>query len=234
MLLLVLGTAAASYAQNFNKNSRPDYANPYAQRYRRVLSPGQFDRMQEMIKKEPFKDGKKNVFKLAMQDKYLMVDQLSDVLKQFSFDDEKLDWALMAYPFIADAQHFYQLRDKFVFISTRDKFDQFMQTAQDNDRPHRKDVFSRDDFARLQAMVSKEPFKDGKKKLIESALQRNLITVAQVSELFKQFTFDDDKMDIAMMAYNYTIDVQKFYLLRDQFTFLSSREKLDKFLLAVG
>ncbi|QKJ30820.1 DUF4476 domain-containing protein [Mucilaginibacter mali] len=233
VLILVLGTTAATYAQDFN-NNRADYGRPYAQRYRRILSPGEFARMQDMIKREPFKDGKRNIFKLALQGRYLLVDQLNDVLKQITFDDEKLDWALMAYPFTADTQHFYQLRDKFSFISTRDKFDQFLQTAVDNDRPRRKDVFSRDEFARLQVLVNKEPFKDSKKKLIEAALQRNLVTVAQVSELLRQFTFDDDKLDVALMAYNYTVDIQKYYLLRDQFTFLSSKEKLDKFLLSAG
>lgn len=233
MLLLVLGIAAATYAQDFS-NSRSDYARSYAQRYRRILSPGEFARMQDMIKKEPFKDGRKNIFKLAMQGKYLSVDQLNDVIKQITFDDEKLDWALMAYPFTADTQHFYQLRDKFTFISTRDKFDQFLQAAAENDRPHRRDVFSREEFSKLQDMVGREPFRDGKKKIIETALQRNLVTVAQVSQLLKQFSFDDDKMDVALMAYNYTVDVQKYYLLREQFTFLSSKEKLDKFLLSVG
>lgn len=232
MLFLVLGTTVATYAQNYH-NDRPDNGIPYKQDYRRLISPSQFVRMQDMIKKEPFKDGKKNIFKLAMRDKYLMIDQLSDLLKQVTFDDEKLDWVQMAYPFIADAQHFYQLRDKFSFISTRDKFDKFLQAVTDNDRPRHKDVFSREDFAQLQSVISKEPFRDGKKKIIETALQRNLVTVAQVSQLLKQFTFDDDKLDVALMAYNYTVDVQKYYLLRDEFTFISNKEKLDKFLLSV-
>ena len=47
--------------------------------------------------------------------------------------------------------------------------------------------------------------------------------------MLRQFYADDDKLQIAKMAYSNTIDPQNFYQLYDVFTYENSRDALDQF-----
>jgi hypothetical protein len=228
-MLVILGTAAFAQAQNFNNN--------YQDRHRRhILNKEEFAGLQAAVKKAPFADDKKNAFRTTMQNTFMTVDQLREFIKQIPFNDEKLDWAITAYPYTADAQRFYQLRESFSFISTQEKFDQFLLNMADGDKSGRHDfkVLGRDEFARLQATIAKAAFADDKKKVFKLALHDRYISVAQLSELIRPITFDDDKLDWARLAYSYTADTQRYYQLRDLFTFDSNKQKLDKFLLEAG
>ena len=234
MLLLVLGTMATTQAQDFNSNRNKPYNNRPQRLH--ILTGAEFIELQAAIKKAPFKDDKPNTFRLRMKDTYMTVDQLQEFIKQVPFNDEKLEWAILAYPYTADVQHFYKLRESFGFISTQEQFDRFLMSMSNTDRPgrHHRNVLDRDEFASLQISIKKEPFADGKKKLFQLALKDRFITVAQLSDLIRQLTFDDEKLAWALMAYNYTADVQRYYQVRDLFTFDSSKQKLDKFLLEAG
>lgn len=89
---------------------------------------------------------------------------------------------------------------------------------------------SSSDFGRFLDQVKREPFEDGRQKLIRSALRDNRISVNQLAELLKQFSFDDRKLEVAMDSYESIANPSNFYLLREEFAFLSSKDKFDKFL----
>ena len=233
LLLLVLGTAVAAQAQVFNNT---DISAEAQWRQSRALNDRQFADLLKVVNNTPFADDKKEAFRLGMQKNYITVDQVSVLLKQFTFDDDKLAWAMLAYKYTTDVQKFYQLRDRFSFLTTQDDFDKFLQraTSVNYHTRHNAAVFNRADFAQLKESIRKAPFADDKKKVFRLALQNNYITVSQLSELLKQFNFDDEKIDWATMAYNYTADTERFYQLRDLLVFDSSKQKLDKFLLTAA
>lgn len=233
ILLMLLGTAVVTRAQSIN-NSDISYDQQWRQS--RVLSSVQFDDLLKVVDKTPFADDKKDAFRLGMQKNYMTVDQVNVLLKQFAFDDDKLAWAMLAYRYTADVQKFYLLRDQFSFLTTQDEFDKFLVkvTSLNYNRRHNAAVFNRAEFAQLKDMIRNAPFADDKKKTFRLALQNNYITVAQLSELLKQFNFDDERLEWATMAYNYTADTERFYQLRDLLTFDSSKQKLDKFLLSAS
>jgi len=226
--LFAIGTLASAQAQDFSRG------NPYQDRPRiqHLLNKAEFERLQETVKKTPFADDKKTAFRAVMRGSYLTVDQLRLLLKQFVFNDDKLDWAMMAYPYTADQKEYYRLREDFTFITTQNKFDEFVADMADTGRGYRsRHAMGRDEFAQLQNMIKKELFSDGKQSVFKVALKDRFITVAQVTELVRQQTFDDDKLAWAFLAYNYTSDTRNYYQLRNLFTFDSNKQKLDKFLL---
>lgn len=227
--LFATGIVASAQAQDFSNRN-----NPYQQRpvVEHVLTGPEFDRIYQTIKRTPFNDDKKPAFRSLMRGNFMTVNQVQLLLKQFAFNDDKLDWAIMAYPYTIDQKQFYRLRGEFSFISTQEAFDQFVQNAATYNRGKRSyRLMGRDEFADMQTMMKKEAFTDGKKNIFKLAIQNKLITVAQVNELLRQLTFDDDKLTWAIMAYDYTADINHYYQLRDVFTFSSNKEKLDKFLL---
>jgi hypothetical protein len=232
ILLLVLTTVVAAQAQDLKKSTDQFV---YGHRVH-VLNREEFARVQQTVKNTPFADDKKIAFKAAMQRDYITTAQVQDLLKQFVFDDDKLSWIILTYPYVADVQYFYRIRNDLTFITSQNKFDQFLQSATDMDQPRQRigRLFGREEFADLQAAIRKEPFADGKKKIFSLALNNRLITVAQLSELLKQFTFDDDKLAWAFIAYKNVADVQRYYQVRNLLTFDMNKQKLDKFLLEAG
>ncbi|MDF3078580.1 MAG: hypothetical protein K0S09_2469 [Sphingobacteriaceae bacterium] len=93
----------------------------------REMSPASFSRFLDEVKKEPFEDGRQKLIRIALRDNSISVDQLTQLLKQFSFDDRKLEVALDAYASIANPSSFYLVRNEFSFISSREKFDKFLE-----------------------------------------------------------------------------------------------------------
>lgn len=72
---------------------------------------------------------------------------------------------------------------------------------------------------------------DNAKALIakQIATQHNLC-VSQITQMCKQFTFDDGKLDFAKHAYPYCVDKNNYYQVCDAFTFSSTKEQLMKFI----
>jgi hypothetical protein len=231
-LLLLLCTTIITQAQNLKKNI-DQFVNG---RRVHVLNRDEFVKVQQAVKNAPFPDDKKIAFKAAMQRDYITTAQFQDLLKQFVFDDDKLNWITLAYPYVADVQYFYRVRNDLAFITSQNKFDQFLLSATDRDLPRQRigRLFGREEFADLQATIRREPFPDGKKKIFSLALMNRLITVAQLSELLQQFTFDDDKLAWAFIAYKNVTDVEHYYQVRNLLTFDMNKQKLDKFLLEAG
>lgn len=45
------------------------------------------------------------------------------------------------------------------------------------------------------------------------------------------FSFEDTRLELAKYSYGYTYDIGNYYLLNDAFTFESTIEELDEFIL---
>ncbi|GAB3934224.1 DUF4476 domain-containing protein [Mucilaginibacter myungsuensis] len=230
LALLVLGTVATTQAQDLERRDR-DSDRPYVIR---VLSRNDFELLQQSVRKAPFALDKKTVLRLGLQNSFITVDQAQVLIKQAAFDDDKLDWLTMLYPRTADVQQFYRLRESLAFSSSKERFDRTLLSMTDNDRRDRRRqrIMSENDFMQLQDLMRKEAFADGRTRVFKLGVHYKLITVSQLGQLLRLMTFDDEKLAVAKIAYDRTADKQRFYTLRDQFTFDSTKQQLDKFLLS--
>ena len=86
-------------------------------------------------------------------------------------------------------------------------------------------------LSRLVQSIKSEPFDADKYKLLVLGTKGSALYVNQLCEILKAFSFDDKKIDAAIYAYDHVLDASNFYVVRDLFTFQSSKDKIDQFML---
>ncbi|MDD2411338.1 MAG: DUF4476 domain-containing protein [Bacteroidales bacterium] len=119
-------------------------------------------------------------------------------------------------------------------------------TAQSPDRPYRKGdrpraepVYDNNcrgamptaDFNQATAQIKKTSFADSKMKIAQQITRSNCLSVNQIIEICKLFSFEDNKLEFAKFAYDFTFEKNKYYLVNEVFSFSSSRDELDSFIL---
>ncbi len=86
------------------------------------------------------------------------------------------------------------------------------------------------DFEEAKAQMNKVSFAADKMKVAKQVVQANCLSVAQIKEFCKLFSFENDKLEYAKFAYDFTFEKNKYYLVNDVFSFSSSRDELDEFI----
>ena len=86
------------------------------------------------------------------------------------------------------------------------------------------------DFDDAKAQITKASFADDKMRVAKQITKANCLSVAQIKEICKMFSFEDNKLEYAKFAYDFTFEKNKYYLVNDVFSFSSSREDLDEYI----
>ena len=86
------------------------------------------------------------------------------------------------------------------------------------------------DFEEAAAMLSKETFEDTRLATAKQVVANNPMTVKQITQICKLFTFESNKLELAKFAYPYCIEKNKYYMLNEVFTYDSSKKELDEYL----
>lgn len=92
-------------------------------------------------------------------------------------------------------------------------------------------VMSDTDFKAALSQISKASLGGGNIKMAANMLNNNCVNLSQAKSLIATSSFDDDKLTLAQMAYVNCTEKNKYYLLSDQFSFSSTRDKFNDFLL---
>lgn len=107
-----------------------------------------------------------------------------------------------------------------------------------NDKPRTEPVYDNNcrgamptaDFNQATAQIKKTSFADSKMKIAQQITRNNCLSVNQIVEICKLFSFEDDKLGFAKFAYDFTFEKNKYYLVNEVFSFSSSRDDLDSFI----
>ncbi|MBE2247582.1 MAG: DUF4476 domain-containing protein [Candidatus Competibacteraceae bacterium] len=87
------------------------------------------------------------------------------------------------------------------------------------------------DFNQIISSIKKESFASTKMSVAKQALQaKKCFTVAQIKEILRQFSFEDNRLDLAKFAWDYCTDRDNYFQINDVFSFSSSTEELNRFL----
>lgn len=86
------------------------------------------------------------------------------------------------------------------------------------------------DFEEAVIMLSKETFEDTRLATAKQVVANNPMTVNQITQICKLFTFESNKLELAKFAYPYCIEKNKYYMLNEVFTYDSSKKELDEYL----
>ncbi len=86
------------------------------------------------------------------------------------------------------------------------------------------------EFSQALSALNAEWFADSRMSLAEQIIDLHYLTSDQVGQIMQLFTFDEDRLTIAKMAFAKTVDPQNYYLLNQLFMFSSSKEDLATFI----
>lgn len=86
----------------------------------------EFDRVIERLEREPFSSHKKSLMRQVLRDNYITSNQLLRILLTFSFDNDRLEVAKLAYDKVIDKENTWEIYDAFSFSSTADNFGDFV------------------------------------------------------------------------------------------------------------
>lgn len=91
-----------------------------------AMNEGDFQSALASIKKQSFNDTKMQVAKQITSSNCLTCSQIKEVMKLFSFESTKLDYAKYAYDFAYDKGNYYQINDGFSFSSSVDELSKYI------------------------------------------------------------------------------------------------------------
>ena len=81
-------------------------------------------------------------------------------------------------------------------------------------------------FQQFKQSCEKEPFDNTKMRIAKQFMPMNNFNTEQVKELVGIFSFENNKLDMAKYAYDYTVDKGNYYVVNDAFSFNNSKDAL--------
>ncbi len=94
---------------------------------RAAMPQSNFDSMKKSVESKPFSDTKMSTAKVATKNNCLSANQVKEICKLFSMDDDKLTYAKFAYDYCVDKGNYYQVSEVFSFSSTTDELNTFLE-----------------------------------------------------------------------------------------------------------
>ncbi|RQO65654.1 hypothetical protein DBR40_23035 [Pedobacter sp. KBW01] len=91
-----------------------------------LMSPEAFQQYFSLYKKERFDDGRSRLIKATSKNATFITEQVKYLLKEFSFDDQRLETAKHLYSKTLDKQNYTLLAETFRFSSSKDDFLNFI------------------------------------------------------------------------------------------------------------
>lgn len=92
------------------------------------ISAQEFNERLAAVNRESFDDKRLNKAKQVFDDEILSTNQVITVVKVFSFDDSKLDFAKWAYSRTLDKKNYYKVEDQFSFSSTKSNLGNYVKS----------------------------------------------------------------------------------------------------------
>lgn len=85
-------------------------------------------------------------------------------------------------------------------------------------------------FQGLILQIQSSSFDNNKVVLAKTAIRSNGISVSQLQQLLREFSFDSNRLDVAKYAYSFCADKNNYFMLSNSFDFESNARDLMKFI----
>lgn len=85
-------------------------------------------------------------------------------------------------------------------------------------------------FESAKKSISSKSFAEEKMTICKQIIRANCFSVQQVIGLMKLFVYEENKLDVAKLAYPKTFDKGNYYLINNALTYSASVDELNKFL----
>lgn len=112
---------------NSSNNSNANTSSTVKSGCAAAMSQTAFDKMKQAVESKPFSETKMSTAKVATKNVCLSVNQVKEICKLFSMDEDKLEYAKFAKPYCVNKEEYYQVSDIFSFSGTIDDFNKFLE-----------------------------------------------------------------------------------------------------------
>jgi hypothetical protein len=66
--------------------------------------------------------------------------------------------------------------------------------------------------------------------IAKQVIGANYFTTSQIKDVMEAFSFENNKLEIAKYAYQYTVDKREYFTLADCFSFSNNKDELMKYI----
>jgi hypothetical protein len=164
---------------------------------------------------------------------YLTSAQVKNLAQAFYSDEERLSFAMAAYPMVIDKENFYDVYDVFAYFSTVFRLHDFVhglniaepipQQPQlmfpnlnypvwsNYNGPHGCSVpVNNDDFLYLASQVASQPNEPDKLEMARNITRQNCMAVADIMRIASLLQMEPDRLMYFKTIHNYAWDVMNF------------------------
>lgn len=92
------------------------------------MASGEYNELLNSIKSKTFSDSKMSVLKQVFKDNCMSAEQIKNVMSTFTYEDDKLEFAKMAYDHCTDPKNYWKLNDAFEFEMTIEELNEFLES----------------------------------------------------------------------------------------------------------
>lgn len=192
------------------------------------MSIADFNDFLKALKTESFDKEKMNIAILATKDYFFSVEQISQAMKIFSWDDGKMEFVKLMFNNCLDKTNYLNLTNQFTFSTSKDKFISCLN-SQPLDNGYLIQMTAKE-FEDFLSLLKQENFDNEKVKLINTLSVSVSFSVAEIRAIMKTLSFDEGKLNTSKMLFATCSDKNKYYTLATEFSFSSTRKELQDFL----
>lgn len=123
-------TSSSGYTQSETRSESPNSGAAAASAKAGCSNPmsaAEFSKLKQSVESKPFSETKMSTAKVATKNACLSLNQVKEVCKLFSMDEDKLAYAKYAYDFCTEKSNYYQVGDVFSFSSSTEDLNAFLE-----------------------------------------------------------------------------------------------------------
>ena len=206
-----------------------------------------FNSLKSQIKAKYFDSSRLTIAKQACRYNCMTSDQIRDVCRLFSYENNRLDFAKYAFEYCYDRYRYYMVGQSFTYSSSVDELNRYITNQMANfqqpyggqqggygyfqsDNPDCRFYMSDSDFSDLKRMINNTPYSSTKMTIAKQACMATCISAEQVREICRLFSFDSDRLTFAKFAFDHCYDRRNYFKVNEVFTFSSSVSELNRYI----
>ena len=85
------------------------------------------------------------------------------------------------------------------------------------------------EFGNMKERIKQNTLENGKLETAKAMTNENVLTAIQVAEITRLFTFDNNRLEYAQFAFDYTYDRENYLVVSDALAFQKNREALQRY-----
>lgn len=188
-----------------------------------AMSNQTFDALKTSIRKESSDDGKLNVIRAAMANAHMTAAQEDEIIKMMIFNSGKLSALQVMHPQVIDPENAFIVYAHFTDAEMKN-----IQKILEANRPQYIYTLSSETLAKAKQVIKKVVYNSAQSIVGQTVGTNYQMTCAQLIELMKVMTSDDQKIELAASAYPNLADRENWFTVFGALTFDSSKATLEK------